>query len=215
MYNKEVISNIHKILGVFYKMEYVEPIRDLKKLELMKKFLKSQSKRDYLLFVMGINSGLRISDILELKVEDVIDENGSPKSFYTIRESKSKNEKRKLGKFRKIVFSDGVKKALKEYMKEYDPPMDYYLFKSRKGANERITRQAAWRILKDAAETVGIQDTIGTHSLRKTMAYHAYKNGTDISLLQQILNHSSPGVTLRYIGITQEDIDDVIINLDL
>ncbi|MCU6603836.1 site-specific integrase [Peribacillus frigoritolerans] len=189
-------------------MEYVEPIRDLKKLDLMKKFLKNQSKRDYLLFVMGINSGLRISDILELKTEDVIDEKGNPKQHYKIRESKT-------GKFRQIPFPDGVKKAIKDFIKEYNPSMDEYLFKSRKGANQPIKRQTAWKILKDAAETVGIQDSIGTHSLRKTMAYHAYKNGTDISLLQTILNHSSPGVTLRYIGITQEDINDVFINLDL
>lgn len=185
-------------------MQYVEPIRDAKKLESMKKILRGQSKRDYLLFVMGINTGLRISDLLRMKVEDVTE-----KDFFWVKEKKTK-------KMRKIPFSDSIQKAVKEYLKEFpDSKPGDYLFKSRKGSNIPLKRASAWRILKVAAEDAGIKESIGTHSLRKSFGYHAYKNGTDITLLMTILNHSAPGITLSYIGITQDDIDDVILNLNL
>lgn len=72
----------------------------------------------------------------------------------------------------------------------------------------------AWKIIKEAAEAVGVKD-IGTHSLRKTWAYHSYKAGTDIVIIQDMLNHSSPAITLRYIGITQDEKDRAVLSLDL
>ena len=88
------------------------------------------------------------------------------------------------------------------------------MFPSRKGSSA-IQRNQAYKILNEAARTVGIQESIGTHSMRKTFGYHAYKSGIDIALLQKIFNHSCPSVTLRYIGITQDSIDDVYLNLNL
>ncbi|MFD1676865.1 tyrosine-type recombinase/integrase [Alicyclobacillus fodiniaquatilis] len=73
----------------------------------------------------------------------------------------------------------------------------------------------AWKALNKAAKTVGIKERIGTHTLRKTFAYHAYKQGQDITLIQKLLNHSAPSVTLRYIGITQDQMDDVNLTLNL
>jgi len=81
-----------------------------------------------------------------------------------------------------------------------------YLFKSRKGENKPISRVQAYRILNSAAEHVGLQE-VGTRTLRKTFGYWHYKQNKDVALLQQIFNHSSPSVTLRYIGIN-EDIKD-------
>ena len=78
-----------------------------------------------------------------------------------------------------------------------------------------MLRQQAYKILNSVAKDVGIKEKIGTHTLRKTFGYHAYKNGYDITIVQKILNHSSPSVTLRYIGITQDKLDDVYMNLDL
>jgi len=91
---------------------------------------------------------------------------------------------------------------------------DECLFPSRKGGTP-ITRQQAYRILNEAARAVGITDQIGTHTLRKTFGYHAYKQGADITRLQYLLNHSAPSVTLRYIGITQEELDNVYLTLNL
>lgn len=193
-------------------MEFVQPIRDSKKIDAMKKILLAQSTRDHLLFVLGINGGLRISDILKLKVKDVVNEKNKPRTFlgsgYVIREQKTH-------KSRRLVFSKNVTKAIELFIKDH-PGIDHeeYLFKSREG-NKAITRQRAYQIINEAARSVGIQDKIGTHTLRKTFGYHAYKSGVDIAVIQQIFNHSAPSITLRYIGITQDDIDDVILNLNL
>lgn len=78
-----------------------------------------------------------------------------------------------------------------------------------------MLRQRAYKILNDVARSVGIKEKIGTHTLRKTFGYHAYNKGYDITLIQKLFNHSSPSVTLRYIGITQEQMDDVYLSLDL
>ena len=186
-------------------MKVVQPIRDKKKIEDMKKILRV-NLRDHCLFVLGINSGLRISDILSLKISDVTD--GSK-----IKDRISLKEK-KTGKFIDFPIGATSTKALKEYLDtrgEYEP--DEYLFKSRKGDGP-ISGTQAWRILNAAADSVGITD-IGTHSLRKTFGYWAFKGGADITRIQKLLNHSSPGITLAYIGITREELDDVYLNLNL
>ncbi len=186
-------------------MEFVEPIRDRKKIEAMKKVLKGSNLRDHVLFTLGINSGLRVSDLLKLKVTDVLDERGRVKDRITVREKKT-------GKSKTFPFSDTVIKALKEYLMETHP--EATLFPSRKGGGP-ITRQQAYRIINDTARTVGIKDRIGTHTLRKTFGYHAYIAGVDVTRIQSLLNHSSPKETLRYIGITQDELDDVYLNLNL
>ena len=186
-------------------MEFVEPIRDRKKIEAMKKVLRGSNPRDHVLFTLGINSGLRVSDLLKLKVSDVLDEKGRVKNRITVREKKT-------GKTKTFPFSDTVIKALKDYL--LDPLPEMALFPSRKGGGP-ITRQQAYRIINDAAKTVGIKDKIGTHTLRKTFGYHAYIAGVDVTRIQSLLNHASPKETLRYIGITQDELDDVYMNLNL
>lgn len=188
-------------------MEYVQPIRDVKQITAIKKILKASNLRDYCLFTVGINSGLRISDLLSLAVNNVM-ENNKVKDRITIREQKT-------GKSKDFPLGDTSKKALGEYISslgEIEPERP--LFASRKG-DKAITRQQAYRILNDAARAVGITDQIGTHTMRKTFGYHAYLQGVDITRIQQLLNHSSPKVTLRYIGITQDQLDDVYLNLNL
>ena len=187
-------------------MEFVQPIKDLKKIETIKKLLKQQSLRDYCLFVVGINSGLRISDLLKLLVSDVIDEN-KLKDRIRLREKKT-------NKFKDFPLSDNAKSALKEYLKTRDYDENEPLFVSRKNKGF-LMRQQAYRIINNVANEVGIKEKIGTHTLRKTFGYHAYNNGYDITLIQKLFNHSSPSTTLRYIGITQEEIDDVYLSLDL
>jgi integrase len=183
-------------------MNIVEPIRDKRHIAAMKKALHG---RDLLLFIFGINSGLRISDILKLKVGDV-----RGKDSIAIREEKT-------GKTKRFIFNDAIKSAVKSLVPD-DASDDEYLFKSRKGANKPITRVAAYRVLNEAAQRAGIANKIGPigcHSLRKTFGYHAYKNGVDLSLLQSIFNHSSQSITLRYIGVTQDDIDEVYTSINL
>lgn len=182
-------------------MEVVEPIRDKKKIDAVKKYLKGKNIRDYVLFVLGINSGLRISDLLNLKMEDVAN-----KERISLREKKT-------GKTRDLPLSDSSRKIIDEYLKT-TKLVSGPLFPSRKGSAS-ISRVQAYLIINDAARAVGIKEAVGTHTLRKTFGYWAYQAGIDVTRIQQLLNHSSPSITLRYIGITKEELDSVYINLNL
>jgi len=189
-------------------MKFVEPIRDLQKINSMKKILLAQRERDHLLFVVGINSPYRISDLIRIQYHHVIDEKMKVRNHLILIEKKTNKEN-------KVALSKGVKKAIENYVKgHYKGNPNEYLFKSRKGINEHIGRVQAWQIISDAAKELGIEN-IGTHSLRKTFGYHQIKRGTNITLLMKMFNHSSESVTLRYIGITQDDMDAAVQALDL
>ena len=175
-------------------MVCVEPIRNKENIETVKRILKLNGSRDYLLFLIGINSGLRISDILKLKVSDVKD-----KKYIEIIEQKT-------NKFKKFPITNSYKNELQEYV--IDKPNNQWLFVSQKGINKPLTRIQAYRIICTACLKAGITCKIGTHTLRKTFGYHFYKETKDVALLQNILNHSAPSVTLRYIGINQDIIDE-------
>ena len=201
-------------------MKSVEPIRDTKTIKNMRAILKSQSIRNELLFILGINVGLRISDILKLKVKDITKLNTkAPKDYVIITEIKTR-------KIKKFYIGDIVKKVIENYMKENNNPgFDTYIFLSRKGINMPITRQQAYRIINNAAESLGIVERndkgnlihgeIGTHTLRKTFGYHSFQNGTSLELLMDLFNHSSKTQTLRYIGITEDQKKEVYLKSNL
>lgn len=189
-------------------MRFVEPIRDIKKIESMKKILLAQSERNYLLFTIGINAPYRISDLVRIQFKHVLDEKNKVRTHLALKETKT-------GKENKVALSKGVKKSISNYADNYySGNPEEYLFKSRKGANNPISRVQAWNIINNAAKELGI-DNIGTHSLRKTFGYHQIKRGTNITLLMKMFNHSSEAITLRYIGITQDDMDAAVQALDL
>lgn len=189
-------------------MKFVEPIRELDKIRSMKKILFAQRERDYLLFVIGINSPYRISDLIRVQYHHVIDEKKKVQNHLILIEQKTKKEN-------KVALSKGVQKAIVSYVEtHYRGNPEEYLFKSRKGVNRAIGRVQAWEILSDAAKEIGLEN-IGTHSLRKTFGYHQIKRGTNITLLMKMFNHSSESVTLRYIGITQDDMDAAVQALNL
>ena len=121
----------------------------------------------------------------------------------------------KTGKTKDFPLSASAKKALATYLatRPEAQPTDP-LFPSRKHGRP-LQRGQAWQILRDAAQVVGVTDPIGSHSLRKTFGYFAYQAGVDLAIIQQILNHSSPGTTLAYIGIRREDRDAVYLGLNL
>lgn len=139
-------------------MKIVQPIRDKNKIKEMKIELKKKGTRDYLLFVTGINTGLRISDIIKLKVLDVLDDDGTVKSHISIIEEKTKKRK-------KFKINDTLSREFAEYCKNLK--MTDYLFSSRKGKNKHITRIQAYRILNEVALSIGLEE-IGTHTLRKS-----------------------------------------------
>ena len=150
--------------GVFF-LNTVEPIRDMDLVLDVADYLKAQNERDYVLFMFGIYTGLRISDILKFRVRDVKDKQGK---------------------------------------KDFE-----YLFKSPNFPNKAISRQQAYNILSKAGGVFGIS-SIGTHTLRKTFGYHMYQQTHDAVTIKEILNHSDISVTLRYIGINQDNKDKAI-----
>ncbi|ADQ42061.1 integrase family protein (plasmid) [Caldicellulosiruptor acetigenus I77R1B] len=178
-------------------MEKVQPIRDVELIQQFKKLLKQKSLRDYMLFVVGINTGLRISDLLKLKAGDV-----KNKEFIVIREEKTNKPLR-------FPINEYLKQELENYISSMQLKDDDYLFQSRKGENRPISRIQAYRILNRTAKQLGL-DEVGTHTLRKTFGYHHYKRFKDVAMLQEIFNHSSPSITLRYIGITDDEIASTI-----
>lgn len=183
-------------------MNYVQPIRSIEKIEEVKSILLHQSYRNYFMFVMGINTGLRISDLLPLKVKDVRD-----KEYIVAVLQKTKNTKKAP---KKIPINNDLKSEINKYTKNMGS--NDYLFPSQKGGH--IKRVQAYDVLRKAAGTIGI-DEIGTHTLRKTFGYHFYKKTKDVALLQEIFGHSAPSVTLRYIGINQDEIDNALRDFSL
>ena len=179
-------------------MNIVQPIKKIEDIQKIKKYL-AKKTRDVLLFSFGINTGLRISDILSLDVGDVKD-----RDYIEIREKKT-------NKYKKFPLNRFLKAEIEEFVK--DKPPEQPLFYTQKHC--RLDRAQAYRILNKAAQAVGVKERIGTHTLRKTFGYHHYKKYNDIVLLQKIFNHSSPSVTLRYIGIEQDTIDESYMNFYL
>ena len=197
-------------------MKEVQPIRDTKKIDAMKSIMKGESNyRDLLLFVLGINTGLRISDILALKWSSFL--NGGGKLLKTGDQLNVVEIKTK--KIKSFMINRSVAEALKLYhdsLANVNP--DDPVFSSRKtddGSLQPITRIAAWQMLNRYANMVGLNEGIGTHTLRKTFGYHLYKKGVALEYIQKMLNHSSPAITLRYIGITQEQLNDIYVELNL
>lgn len=188
-------------------METVEAIQDIHQINLMKQYLKEHSKRDYLLFVIGINTGLKISELLEMKMAELIDENGMVRDYYYIPENEDCLEK-------EVFLNKRVKEAVFYYVNENLNKTHTYLFQSAK-SNKPITRQQAYRIIHNAAEAVGISGKIGTNSMRKTFGYHAYKQGVAITLLQKHFHHATPSETMKYIGISKNEVIRTAIDVNL
>lgn len=176
----------------------VQPIRSKEQIEKMKWALERHcSKRDYILFLVGINTGLRVSDLLQLKVEQIIKQKRKRRKEFKIKEGKTKKER--------MINITSIFDEVYEYAKELESE---WLFPSRKG-DKPISKIQAYRQLQKAAEWAEV-DSIGTHTMRKTFGYWLYKQTKDVAMLQEILNHSTPQITLTYIGINKEEKDNVL-----
>lgn len=183
-------------------MKYVEPIRDKKILNEFIEYFEQRSQRDYLLFMIGIHTGLRISDILKLRVRDV---EGTHIMI----------EEQKTGKYKRILITPKLRKIIDDYIA--DKQRTDFLFESRnktkKGKPKPIDRTTAYKILKKAAEHLDYNEPFGTHSLRKTFGYTFYQKYKDVGALQKLFNHDSQTTTLYYIGAAQDDLDNKMAHL--
>lgn len=175
--------------------------------------------RNKLLFLVGINIGIRASDLRTLRWSFFFDQDKEGKikfkPFYTLQPMKQRKQK----KFVKLYFNQVVQTAIRNYISEYPVEnLDDYLFRSREG-DKPLTVQGLWNVIKGAADEVGIEQNIGSHSLRKTFGYHIWHQAEDknkaLVILQQIFNHSSTQTTAKYIGILDEEIEDTFNSIEL
>lgn len=164
--------------------------------------LDAAKTREAVLLVLGVNAGLRISDLLALRWSDLRAES------FRVRE-------RKTGKGRRVVINASMRSAIE--LIEDGQPGDAFVFasESNRAKGSAWSREYAWRVLKEYAAKAGIDSAVGTHTLRKTFGYALYRAGHPVEYIQKLLNHSSPAITLRYIGIEQETLDTMCMQLNL
>ena len=177
----------------------VEPIRNKCDIEKISNYLKSKNIRNYVIWIFGLNSGLRVSDIVRLNVGDVLN-----KTHIEIYEKKT-------GKFKKFPINNKLQMTLKDFIKNRISSEPLFLGKHGK----RLDRGEVYRFINRACKELKIMVNVGTHTMRKSFGYHHYKQNKDAVLLQKIFNHSSQKITLTYIGIEQEDIDTSYYNFEL
>ena len=180
-----------------------EPIRKKKDIKAISRLLKS-NPRNYLLFILGINNGLRANDLVRIKYSQV--EGLKVGAVIKIIESKT-------GKGNVLVINKSVHKALQIYVNEVNPGPDDYLFKSRKG-NGHISSQSVGRMIRSWADAINLKGQYGAHTLRKTFGYYQrVYHGAGFEILCKRYNHSSPVVTMRYLGIESKEITEMLMNV--
>lgn len=189
-------------------MSTTYPIRKQTALKQFKTYyLQQNNLRNYTLIVLGLNTALRISDLLTLRWQDV----------YFHREHRFREHicltEQKTGKSTMIAINDSILEALQQYFDNNLP--EEVLFPNNRGDNTPLSRYQAYRIVKRAASYAGMDSHISCHSMRKTFGYYAWKQGVPPAMLMNIYNHSSFEITKRYLGIEQEDKDDVFLSIKI
>ena len=180
----------------------VEPIRKPKDIKAISRLLKSRP-RDHLLFILGINNGLRAKDLVRIRYSQV--EGTKPGSVIKIVETKT-------GKTNVLVINKAVHKVLQEYLKVIQPGQNDFLFKSRKGTNH-ISSQSVGRLVRSWTSAINLKGQYGAHTLRKTWGYHQrVYHGAGIEILCKRYNHSSPAITMRYLGIEDKEVCELLMN---
>ena len=187
----------------------VEPLRKRNHIAAVK-FALANSPRDRALFVFGINTGFRASDLLALTWGDILTETGDIVRTLPFVESKT-------GTNRRLPIAENARKALKAHLDSIGGiggiELESPVFPSNRGG--RLTVQRLHQMVNDWCSAAGIEGHFGTHTLRKTFGLHHYQGGMDIVQLMNCFGHSSPSITLRYIGLEQEAINQKILNLNL
>lgn len=178
--------------------------KDLKSLRM---FFKKNEKFIILALInIGVNVALRISDLRNLKFEDI-------DSDWNVRIKEKKTKKYKYIKLNSVC-RNSVENLKKEYSSR-GFSNNGYLFKSqnrsyiKKGLDKPLSVMSINRYLNIARNSLNISYPIGTHSLRKTWGYIVYKETKDIATIMKVLNHSSVSQTLKYIGIDQDNINHI------
>lgn len=192
-------------------MGKTQPLKEPEQINALKEYFYERGEyRNYALIVIGLNTSLRISDILMLRWQDVYNfHTGTYRQHITVQEKKTQ-------KYNTVAINLSIVEVLDLLRrKENEITPETYLFTSRKGENRPITRNYAFTLIKNASTTLGFEDNISCHSLRKTFGYQAWKQGVQPALLMSIYNHSSYEITKRYLGISQDERDEVFMKVTL
>jgi len=195
-------------------MNFVEPIRDRKKIAQIKNLLRGQQRyRDLLFFSLGINTALRVSDLLHLQIDHFMDDRQGLKQRFQIKEQKR-------GKRYEVFVNTSIREIFKEYLAAYPDITsnpDHFIFFNTKvnDFTKPIGRGQAWKFITSICKQVGLRGNFGAHSLRKTWGYHARLQGVDLALIMYKLNHASITYTKRYLGITDDELQAVVERLNL
>lgn len=200
-----------------------EPIKNVEDIYRISNWYKQQNRyRDNMLFIVGINFGLRVSDLLRLRFCDLIDEDFTFKPSFLILEKKTQNTRKKR-KNRYVAINDAVVEAVTLYLQHNTCKMDDFLFRSEsnngKSHNKAMTKMSVERVLKAAASACDLDMKMSTHSLRKTFGYHQMlmsgNSSRKLLVLQKMFGHSTCEQTLDYIGITAEEIEQAYLEMNL
>lgn len=201
-----------------------EPIKDMDDIiRISRHLIENKRYRDNMLFIVGINFGLRVSDLRTLRFSHIINDQCVFKDSFAILEKKTKNT-RKHKKNRYITINTAVVEAVTLYLENTpNVKLSDYMFRSESnhgsGENQPLHRNTIDNIMKGLAKDLGLGNKMSTHSLRKTFAYHQMvMSGNDprkLLLLQKMFGHATAAQTLDYIGITGEEIDEAYRKLNL
>lgn len=183
-----------------------QPIKRKEDIALIRNYFEDREEwRNYALFVLGINTALRISDLLALQWDDVYDfQQRRFKKHLMVIEKKTK--KKNVIALNKCVI-EALEKYLEHNMDILEP--DQYIFSGKSKVNEPIKRNRAYTIIRQAAAKNNIEGVICCHSLRKTFGYHAWRAGIPSVVIMDIFNHSSFEITKRYLSIDQDERDEI------
>lgn len=204
-----------------------DPIKNIDDINRISRYLIANRRyRDNMLFIVGINFGLRVGDLIQLRFCQLINEDLSFKTTFPILETKTKDT-RKRKRNRYISINDAVMDSIVLYLENTAIPvkLDDYLFVNESNNNlsntkhPHLTRQSVDRILKGIGTDLSLGIKIATHSLRKTFGYHqmliSNNDPRKLLLLQRMFGHSTSAQTLDYIGITGEEIEQAYTSLNL
>jgi integrase len=171
-------------------MEKVQPIKNMCDIEKIKLHLKESNKRNYLLFVMGINTGIKSNQILNLKLKDVVDDDYKIKNYIDIDN-------------KEYFINEPIIQVIKDFLEENELDLNSYLFESQK-SDLPINRSHLYRILNKAVSECNVDIHIGNETLRKTFGYHYYYKTRDVKYLKEIFNQASQKTLFKYLGISSD-----------
>ena len=171
-------------------MGVVCPIKDIETLERMKEHLRDRNVRDYLMFRVGLNFGLTVQELLDIQVEDVLNKDYFVYGKYSIR------------------ICESLRREIHNYI---GSRKEGHLFISSRG--KPISRFQLYGILKSVAKATNFNGSVGAITLRKTFAYWAYRNQlVYLPVLSKYLNHHTVQHTLRYIDISEIEVDEITLS---